>query len=79
MNQRSGTNTASSLEHFPVTFFAMIMGMTGLTLAWKKGSRRAARADYCRSDIANHQRLPVPDCGAGLPAKNPAENTCVIR
>ena len=26
------------LEHFPISFFAMIMGLSGLTLAWRKGS-----------------------------------------
>ena len=27
------------LEHFPITFFAMIMGITGLTLAWEKAAQ----------------------------------------
>ena len=32
-------NTVSSrLEHFPITFFAMVMGLTGLTLAWEKAA-----------------------------------------
>jgi tellurite resistance protein len=26
----------SRLEHFPISFFAMVMGLTGLTLAWEK-------------------------------------------
>lgn len=29
---------ASKLTYFPITFFAMIMGMTGLTLTWQKAS-----------------------------------------
>ena len=28
--------TASRLEHFPISFFAMIMGLSGLTIAWEK-------------------------------------------
>ncbi len=30
--------TFNRLEHFPVSFFAMIMGLTGLTLGWHKAS-----------------------------------------
>lgn len=30
--------TASRLQYFPITFFAMIMGLTGLTLTWQKAS-----------------------------------------
>ena len=30
---------ASRLEHFPVSFFSMIMGMAGLTIAWQKASQ----------------------------------------
>lgn len=32
------TENNSRLAHFPVAFFAMIMGLTGLTLAWEKAS-----------------------------------------
>lgn len=28
----------SKLEHFPIAFFAMVMGLTGLTLAWEKAA-----------------------------------------
>ncbi len=27
---------ASRLEHFPISFFAMVMGLSGLTIAWEK-------------------------------------------
>ncbi|SEQ62770.1 tellurite resistance protein [Amphritea atlantica] len=39
MNNLSEQTSASRLEHFPITFFAMIMGMTGLTLVWEKASK----------------------------------------
>ena len=29
----------SRLEHFPISFFAMVMGMAGLTIAWEKAHR----------------------------------------
>ena len=32
-------STSSRLEHFPIAFFAMVMGLTGLTLAWEKAIR----------------------------------------
>jgi tellurite resistance protein len=32
------TEEISQLEHFPISFFAMIMGLTGLTLGWRKAS-----------------------------------------
>ncbi len=32
------TSRFAQLEHFPVAFFAMIMGTTGLTLAWQKAA-----------------------------------------
>ncbi|UTW03810.1 SLAC1 anion channel family protein [Amphritea atlantica] len=38
MNNVSEQITASKLEHFPITFFAMSMGITGLTLMWEKAS-----------------------------------------
>ncbi len=38
MSNLSEQFAASKLEHFPVTFFAMIMGMTGLALVWEKAS-----------------------------------------
>jgi tellurite resistance protein len=28
--------TTSRLEHFPISFFAMVMGMSGLTIGWEK-------------------------------------------
>jgi len=30
--------TTTRLEHFPAAFFAMVMGLTGLTLAWEKAT-----------------------------------------
>ncbi|MCV6611322.1 MAG: SLAC1 anion channel family protein [Amphritea sp.] len=39
MSNLSQQTTTSRLEYFPVTFFAMIMGLTGLTLAWEKAAR----------------------------------------
>lgn len=38
MSNLSEPTPVSKLEHFPITFFAMIMGMTGLTLVWEKAS-----------------------------------------
>lgn len=29
---------SSRLEHFPISFFAVVMGLTGLTLAWEKAA-----------------------------------------
>ncbi len=29
-------STDSRLEHFPISYFAMVMGMSGLTIAWEK-------------------------------------------
>lgn len=29
-------NSSTRLEHFPISFFAMIMGLSGLTIAWEK-------------------------------------------
>lgn len=31
-------NTPNRIENFPVSFFAMIMGMSGLTIAWQKAA-----------------------------------------
>jgi len=31
--------STSRLENFPVSFFSMIMGMAGLTIAWEKAHR----------------------------------------
>ena len=31
-------STQNRIEHFPVSFFAMIMGMSGLTIAWQKAA-----------------------------------------
>jgi len=31
-------STANRIENFPVSFFAMIMGMSGLTIAWQKAA-----------------------------------------
>ncbi len=28
--------SSSRLEHFPISFFAMIMGLAGLSIAWEK-------------------------------------------
>ncbi len=30
--------TSNRLEHMPISFFAMVMGLAGLTLAWEKAS-----------------------------------------
>ena len=38
MSDLSKQSSASKLAHFPITFFAMIMGMSGLTLVWEKAS-----------------------------------------
>lgn len=34
----SSSPASSKLQHFPIAFFAMIMGTTGLTLAWQKAA-----------------------------------------
>lgn len=31
-------HTSNRLQHMPISFFAMVMGMTGLTIAWEKAS-----------------------------------------
>ena len=36
MNQQAQLSHSSKLAYFPISFFAMIMGMSGLTLAWEK-------------------------------------------
>mgnify|MGYP001809823111 CR=1 FL=1 len=33
------TVTPSRLEHFPISFFAMVMGMSGLTIGWEKAQQ----------------------------------------
>jgi tellurite resistance protein len=38
MSSSAGTLSSSRLQHFPIAFFAMIMGTAGLTLAWQKAS-----------------------------------------
>jgi len=38
MSAESHTTGRAKLEHFPVSFFAMIMGTTGLTLVWQKAA-----------------------------------------
>ncbi len=38
MSDNSATSTPPKLLHFPVAFFAMIMGTLGLTLAWQKSA-----------------------------------------
>lgn len=40
MSDSSSANTTASrrLQHFPVAFFAMVMGTLGLTLAWQKSA-----------------------------------------
>ena len=37
MNDTTGTPRPSRLMFFPVSFFAVVMGLSGLTLAWRKG------------------------------------------
>jgi len=32
----STTNNSTRLENFPVSFFAMVMGLSGLTIGWEK-------------------------------------------
>ncbi|USD37532.1 SLAC1 anion channel family protein [Ferrimonas sp. SCSIO 43195] len=39
MNQQAELSRSSQLAYFPVSFFAMIMGMSGLTLAWGKAAQ----------------------------------------
>ncbi len=39
------TTEFSQLEHFPVSFFAMVMGLSGLTLAWHKGGEALGMGD----------------------------------
>lgn len=41
--------SAPRLKHFPVTFFAMVMGLTGLSLAWRK-AEIALKIDLALSD-----------------------------
>ncbi|WP_428033194.1 SLAC1 anion channel family protein [Amphritea sp.] len=49
--------SASKLEHFPITFFAMIMGMTGLTLVWEKAS-----AVFAAPPVIGHILLTLTAC-----------------
>jgi tellurite resistance protein len=37
MNDKSATDR---LEHFPVSFFSIVMGLTGLTIAWQRAEAR---------------------------------------
>ncbi len=39
MNTTAGTPRPSRLMFFPVSFFAVVMGLSGLTLAWRKGEQ----------------------------------------
>ncbi|WP_421863033.1 SLAC1 anion channel family protein [Motiliproteus sp.] len=39
MQNLSVSTTHARLEHFPAAFFAMVMGLTGLTLAWQKAAQ----------------------------------------
>ncbi|WP_417223957.1 SLAC1 anion channel family protein [Amphritea sp.] len=48
---------ASKLQHFPITFFAMIMGMTGLTLVWEKAS-----SVFSTPPIIGHILLTLTAC-----------------
>ena len=32
-------SSTSRLQNFPISFFAMIMGMSGLTIAWEKAQQ----------------------------------------
>lgn len=36
--QNDAEQISSRLEHFPISFFAVVMGLTGLTLAWEKAA-----------------------------------------
>ncbi|BBB25327.1 SLAC1 anion channel family protein [Amphritea japonica] len=57
MSELSEQTSASKLEHFPITFFAMIMGMTGLTLAWEK-----AVSVFSAPPIISHVLLTLTAC-----------------
>lgn len=57
MSELSEQTSASKLEHFPITFFAMIMGMTGLTLAWEK-----ATSVFSAPPIISHILLTLTAC-----------------
>ena len=41
--------THSALEHFPITFFTTVMGMSGLTLALHAGERALGLTDVTSS------------------------------
>jgi hypothetical protein len=36
---QQGLVDSTQLENFPVSFFAMVMGLAGLTIAWEKAGR----------------------------------------
>lgn len=38
MAETATSSSSSKLQHFPIAFFAMIMGTSGLTLAWQKAA-----------------------------------------
>nr|WP_320136875.1 SLAC1 anion channel family protein [uncultured Amphritea sp.] len=57
MSNQLEQTSASKLQHFPITFFAMIMGMTGLTLVWEKASHV-----FSTPPIIGHVLLIVTAC-----------------
>lgn len=57
MSELPEQTSVSKLEHFPITFFAMIMGMTGLTLAWEK-----AISVFSAPPIINHILMTLTAC-----------------
>ncbi len=46
-------STGPSLEHFPVSFFASVMGLSGLTLAWGKAAQVAGATTIAPSLLAH--------------------------
>ncbi|MDO6562835.1 SLAC1 anion channel family protein [Amphritea sp. 1_MG-2023] len=57
MNNLPKQTAASRLQHFPITFFAMIMGLTGLTLVWEKASHL-----FAVPGIIGHTLLTLTAC-----------------
>lgn len=39
----------SRLEFFPISFFATVMGLSGLTTAWQRAKNHLSAAVFCQS------------------------------
>ena len=49
---------SSRLAHFPPAFFAMVMGLTGLSLAWEKAALLLYFYHYCSHLRSESTQLP---------------------